>query len=143
MCIKDVDATKHTIGNEKIIAITQTISLDKYLVCFEKDALGENCPDKQTLISKSHKIEYKGRMIESYKFMASFEKVYPVQYKGETLYNVLMENYGTVQINQLTCETLHPSNITAQMYILQKFENLAEVNEIVRKNHKKHGLQKK
>lgn len=143
MYIKEVDATKHTIGNEKIVAITQTISLDEYLVCFEKDALGENCPDKQTLISKNHKIEYKGRMIEAYKFMASFEKIYPVQYKGDTLYNVLMEDHRTIQINQLRCETLHPSNITAQMYILQKFNHLEEVNEIVHKNHKKHGLQKK
>jgi hypothetical protein len=143
MYIKDVDATKHTIGNEKIVAITQTISLDEYLVCFEKDALGENCPDKQTLISKNHKIEYKGRMIKAYKFMASFKNVYPVKYNGETLYNVLMENYGTVQINQLSCETLHPSNITAQMYILQKFDNLEELNAIVRKTHKKHDLNKK
>jgi len=143
MCIKDVDATKHTIGNEKIIAITQTISLDEYLVCFEKDALGENCPDKQTLISKSHKIEYKGRMVEAYKFMASFENVYPVKYNGETLYNVLMEYYRTVQINQLSCETLHPSNITAQMYILQRFDKLAEVNLGIYNHHKKHDLNKK
>jgi len=38
-----------------------------------------------------------------------------IPYTGETLYNVLMEKYGYMMINNLICETLHPDNIMAKI----------------------------
>ena len=49
--IEDLDPKKHTIRSNKIEIITKTITQDKYLVCFEKDSLGNNLPSKKTIIT--------------------------------------------------------------------------------------------
>jgi hypothetical protein len=106
----------HTIRGKKIVAITQTITPDKSLICFEKDSLGPNIPSQKTLISKKHKIFYKGKMMEAQEFVGKFDAVYRVKYSGEILYNVLMEKYEKMMVNNLICETLHPENIVARLY---------------------------
>jgi hypothetical protein len=111
----------HTIRNKTIVGITQTITEDKNLVCFEKDALGPNIPSEKTIISKNHGIFYKGKMIKAKNFVGEFENVYKVKYSGEVLYNVLMEEHDKMMVNNLICETLHPENSVAQIYkVLQK-----------------------
>jgi hypothetical protein len=57
--IEKINKEIHTIRNKKIVGITQTITQDKYLVCFEKDSLGINLPSQKTIISKNHCIVYK------------------------------------------------------------------------------------
>jgi hypothetical protein len=39
-----------------------------------------------------------------------------MKYKGDTLYNVLMENYETMMVNNMVVETLHPENKIALLY---------------------------
>jgi len=55
-------------------------------------------------------------MIEAYQFLHHFEMVKKVEYFGQILYNVLMENYDKIKVNNLICETLHPNNIIAKLY---------------------------
>ena len=112
----------HTIRNKKIVAITKTITLDKYLICFEKDALGENMPSEKTVISKNHQIFYKGKMIKARDFVGHVENVNKIKYTGEVLYNVLMDDYEKMIVNNLIVETLHPTNIIAKLY--NAFPNL-------------------
>jgi YVTN family beta-propeller protein len=114
--IENIHPDKHTINNKKIISITKTISNDTYLINFEKNALGSNYPNKKTIVSKEHKILYKGKMIEAYKFVGHFDNVTKIAYHGEVLFNILMENYDKVCVNNLICETLHPDNIIAKLY---------------------------
>lgn len=114
--IDKINPNIHTIHNNKIEAITQTISSAKYLVCFEKHSLGFNYPSKKTIISKNHKLFYKGKMLEASKFVGHFDGVYKMEYNNEILYNVLMDNYYTMEVNNLICETLHPSNIIAKLH---------------------------
>lgn len=110
----------HTIRYKKIVGITQTVTPDKYLVCFEKDALGANIPSQKTIITKSHEIFYKGKMIKARDFIGKFENVRKIKYTGEVLYNVLMEKHDKMIVNNLICETLNPENTVAQLYkILQ------------------------
>jgi sulfur relay (sulfurtransferase) DsrF/TusC family protein len=59
---------------------------------------------------------YKGKMYSAYKFLNISSQVKRVKYSGETVYNVLMENYGTMSVNNLICETLHPDNLIAKIY---------------------------
>jgi hypothetical protein len=106
----------NTINNNTIQAVTKTISQDDYLVCFHKNAIGYNYPNKTTIISKDHKIFYKGKMIEAYKFLNHFEKVKKVVYNKEILYNVLMEKYEKIKVNNMICESLHPENVIAKLY---------------------------
>jgi FtsP/CotA-like multicopper oxidase with cupredoxin domain len=112
----------HTICNKKIIEITKTISLDDCLVCFEKNSLGKDIPSKTTILSKKHKIAYNGKMIEAELFVGRYDNIYKIKYDGQILYNVLMENYDTILVNNITCETLHPQNNIAKIY--KSFNNL-------------------
>jgi hypothetical protein len=127
--IDQLNPKVHTIRGKKIVAITQTITPDKFLVCFEKDSLGANIPSQKTLISKKHKVFYKGKMMEAQEFIGKFDTVYRLKYTGEILYNVLMEKYEKMMVNNLICETLHPENIVARLYTGNY--SPSEFNEIV------------
>ena len=116
VAINKLNPLKHTIGNKKIVAITKTISLEDYLVCFEKNALGINYPSEKTIMSSQHKILYKGKMICAKYFIGHFENVNKIEYANEPLYNVLLEEQGTMRVNNLVAETLDPKNIIAKLY---------------------------
>ena len=139
--IEKIIPFENTINNKNIKAITKTISHDTYLVCFDKNALGNNYPNKKTIISKEHKILYKGKMIEAYKFLGHFERVQKVNYNQEILYNVLMEKYEKIKVNNIICETLHPNNIIAKLYNSnygEEYKNkiIYIMNESINKNDK-------
>ena len=114
--IEKIDASIHTINNKRITAITKTISEDEYLVCFKKHSLSLNVPSRNTIMSKNHKVYYKGIWREAQDFIDEFEYIYEVPYNGETLYNVLLEKHDKVNVNNLLCETLHPKNNIAKLY---------------------------
>jgi hypothetical protein len=115
--IHKIDPSLHTINNKKIITITKSVTEDKFLICFEKHSLGENIPSARTIVSKYHKIQNrKGKMMDAYKFLDYYEDVKKVDYDGEILYNILMEDHETVNVNNLVCETLHPDHEIAKLY---------------------------
>jgi hypothetical protein len=55
-------------------------------------------------------------MIEAIHFVGKFKRVFLFPYKGETLYNVLLDEPFTMRVNNLICETLHPNNIIAKLF---------------------------
>ena len=114
--IENILQNYHTIDDKRIVAVTKTTSIDKYLVCFEKDAIGIHCPIRKTMMSKDHKIRYKGKWIESYKFLGNLRNVHVMEYSGEILYNVLMDEHSAMNVNGLMCETLHPDNVISQLH---------------------------
>ena len=114
--IEKMNPEIHTIRGKKIVAITRTITQDKHLICFEKDSLHKNIPSQKTLISKNHKIFYKGEMKKAKEFVCDFENVKKVKYTGEILYNVLMEDNYKMLVNNLICETLDTKNDVAKLY---------------------------
>ena len=121
----------HTIRGKKIVGITKTVTQDKYLVCFEKDALQKNVPSQKTIISKNHEIFYKSEMKKAQEFINYFENVTKVKYTGEVLYNVLMEEPDKMMVNNLICETLHPENGIAKLYKDLIDLNVEEQNEAI------------
>ena len=106
----------NTLHGLPIVAITDTYSMDKEMVCIEKDALRKNYPNQTTLISPRHKVYYKGKMKAAFRLVESHKGVSFVKYDGEKLYNVLLDVYGTMSVNGLVCETLHPANPIAKIY---------------------------
>jgi hypothetical protein len=116
IAIEKLDSSIHTINSKRIVAITKTTSVKNYLVRLDKDALGENLPSETTTISPEHKIVYNGKLIKAKNFIGQFEHVYKVEYKGEILYNVLMDEYSKMRVNNLTVETLNPDSDIAQLY---------------------------
>jgi hypothetical protein len=114
--IELINKEKHTIQNKPIKHVSQTKTLDKYLICFQPHSLGFNQPFEQTIMTKDHKICYKGEMVPAYRFLNMSKHVNKVQYNGELLYNILLDEHDLMEVNNLRCETLSPDNIIAQLY---------------------------
>jgi uncharacterized membrane protein len=114
--IELLDTRTHTINKNPIVHVTRTTTLDKYLIGFKQHALGRNMPHTTTLMTWDHKIMFEGQLVPAFRFLDYSDQVKKVKYNGETLYNVLLAGYGTMNINNLVCETLHPENIIAKLY---------------------------
>jgi hypothetical protein len=114
--IDKIDINYNTINNKQIEGITQTRTIDRFLVCFKRNSLGPNYPTKDTIMTKDHKVKHNGKLLPAHQYAKRFKDVRFVKYTGEVLYNVLLETYSTMNINNMTCETLHPNNIIAKMY---------------------------
>ena len=84
-------------------------------------------------MSKNHCIFYKGEMVPAKYFVGTIDKIYKIEYRKKVLYNVLMEEYDKMVVNNLICETLHPKNGMAILYRnLQKL-NPQEQDELIKK----------
>ena len=127
---------KHTIRNRRILGISKTVSLDDYLVKLPKDSLYENVPCRDTLVSRTHLIYYKGRMVKSGALSLFSDKVLHVKYRGEVLYNVIMEEHDMMMVNNLLCETLHPSNALARLTLKMNDLSVFEQSELIRCHNK-------
>ena len=130
VAIDKINTKIHTIRGNKIIAITKTTSQEKYLVCFEKDSLGENIPSCKTIMSQNHCVFYEKTMRKAKWFLYKFENIKRIKYTGETLYNVLLETHNKMIVNNLICETLCPKTDIARlytmMYFLDKFPHMRD-----------------
>jgi hypothetical protein len=62
-------------------------------------------------------------MIKAKHLVKNIENVYFKDYTDETLYNVLLDTYDTMVVNNLIVETLDPDNIVAQLYNRELSEN--------------------
>ena len=109
ICIK-----KHTIWGHRIIAITKTITEDECLIKFEPDALEKGVPSIPTIMSCMHSVQFKGNMVPAYQ-LTSLDKVNKIPYtSGTILFNVLLDTYSKMMINNTLVETLHPNNGVAK-----------------------------
>ena len=120
----------HTIRNMKIRAVTQTIVQDTHLVCIDKNAFGNNIPTQEVVISNSHKIMYKGKMIRAADFLGLNSNIYAVPYRGEVLYNILMDTHEKMMIHNLIVETLHPEHRLAKLYNIYNFDKMSIKDQI-------------
>jgi alpha-tubulin suppressor-like RCC1 family protein len=123
--IEQINPNICTIRGNKIETITKTVTLDKYLVCIEKDAFSKNIPSQKTIISKNHSLLYNGKMVKSKNLLDLNNKgIYKVKYNGSLLYNVLLQDkHDKMIVNNLICETLDPKNGIAKFYYYLKNSN--------------------
>jgi len=114
--IERLQSQKHTLAGQAIQHLTQTVTLDPYLICIEPHALDYQSPTAKTILTKDHRIFYKGQMVPAERLLRVSPQVTKVKYTGEVLYNVLLADHSTMRINNLVCETLHPDNAIAILY---------------------------
>jgi hypothetical protein len=105
-----------TIHGSRIVHVTKTVHKDSFLVCFEKDALGENLPSQRTVMTSKHRVDKDGVLVEAIHFVND-ASVHKIPYNKELLYNVLLETHSMMNVNGLICETLNPSSKIAQFYM--------------------------
>jgi len=139
IAISKLNPKIHTIRGKKIVAISQTISLDKHIISIEKDAIAKNIPCNTTQISKDHKLLYKGVMTKAIDLVGVCKGISEIHYNGEILYNVILQKYDRMVINNLICETLHPSHMIAKIITsnnnqVGKNQLFAKLNRIILKN---------
>lgn len=108
--IQDI-TNKNTINNIKVKYITQTTTNDEYLISIEKDTICENVPSQRTVITKNHEIFYNGNLVKAETIPNT-----KINYNGEILYNVLLEENGLIFVNNLICETLDIHNVISLIY---------------------------
>ena len=142
VAIEKINPKVHTIQNKRIVAITQTITNENYLVCIEKNALGVNIPSEKTIISRCHSVLFDDKMCQARylnRYVKNKKSVYNVKYNGEILYNILMEKHEKMNVNNMTVETMNPKNIIAKLYSgkyneIEKNNLIIEINECMKKN---------
>ncbi len=112
--IEKIKAEENTISNKKIIGVSKTVSKEKKLVCLEKNSLGFNIPSERTLMSFEHKILFNNYMVPAKKLIGFTNGIHTVDYKGEILYNILMDKSDTMIVNNMIVETLDPNNVVSK-----------------------------
>jgi hypothetical protein len=144
--IELIDSDVHTINQKAIVGIVQTVlTSDNYLVCFDKNCLGDNVPSCKTVMSSCHKVYHDGQeflannclhsdFLNKY-CLNSEKRVHKVQYRGETMYNVLMENYETIDVNNMKCETLHPKHSISTLFVKLQKLNAKEQMQLIKKHN--------
>jgi len=126
--IDQIDINKHTVHNQRIVAVTKTINKSPYLICIKKSALGENVPSQDTTMSKDHMLYYKEGKINANRLEELETNVCKVENTKSILYNVLLESYANMTVNNMMVETLHPDNIIAKMAIWNIANQLHEIS---------------
>jgi hypothetical protein len=117
IAIEELDVYLHTIDKQRIVAIARTVNTSPYLICVKKSALGENVPSQDTIMSKYHMVDYKGGMLNANRLEHADTNVHKVDNKKTVLYNVLLESYLKMTVNNMVVETLHSENTVAKMII--------------------------
>jgi hypothetical protein len=131
--IQHIDVTYHTIHNNRIIALTETQSVDDYLVKIKKDAFG-NLPNKDTEMTGNHMV-FNGLSMVRAKTLINETSIEKIPYRGLPLYNILLEQHDIMIVNGLITETLNPENPIAKYYMLmaEHPENKIEMENMWRK----------
>jgi len=102
----------HTIRNKKIVGITRTLYSGTHLIRLDRHSIERNVPSQTTIVTPLHKIRYKHRMTCA----GDIPTGVSIPYEGQLLYNVLLDHYGTMSVNGMIAETLHPNNIVARLH---------------------------
>jgi hypothetical protein len=133
IAIDKIDPKKHTIRANKIDGITETTSIENYVVMIKKDAFSKNVPCRDTIISANHKIMFNNQMVKANEFVKKreyYNKIYKVEYTGYTLYNVLLENkHDLMTVNNIIAETLSPTSVNAWLFRKMK----SDISNVERK----------
>jgi hypothetical protein len=116
--IDKIDVKNITIQNKRIVAVTETVSLESELVFFPTSSLAPNIPSQPTAISNNHLIQnpLTNEMIKAKDYINFNEHILQVPYKKEFLYNILLETHELINVNNMICETLYPFSMIALLY---------------------------
>ena len=114
VAIENIDTNIHTIGKQRIVAVTKAITPEKSLICFGPNSVAINCPTKKTIMTPGHEVLYKGKLVQAKHFVGKLDGVHTVPYDGKLVYNVLLKQHGVMNVNNMNLETLNPKNIVAK-----------------------------
>lgn len=106
--ISNVKEEEHTIRDQKVVRVSKNRCLEDKLILIRKNALGESKPNKDTLVSLNHKIMFKGKYIHA-QYLKKMNGVEIINSYNRVLFNLQLEKYTYMKVNNLLVETLHPN----------------------------------
>ena len=110
--------TNHnTIGNQKIKKVTKMYNSDDNLIFIKTHAFGKNIPNKNTYIGRNHGIYIDGKLIRARDLINKKSVQQHARLVNDMIYNVLLEKYGVMHINNMPCETLNENDPAMLKYI--------------------------
>lgn len=115
----------HTINGKKIKGLSETVSNSNHLILIKKGALGRNKPSRNTKLSNGHKVKINGKMIKAGK-LVRLKGVKRITYDKTFLYNIIMDKYSIIKVNNMFVETLHPLNMMKKLFTNNIFLKLAD-----------------
>jgi surface protein len=124
VAIQELEKGSYTINGNKVLGVVShkpKSSID--MVLFKKNALGNNIPSQDTLMTRNHKVYYNNIAKEAISFTTTAFKLNKTILKGvpnnpkpkvmqynKEVYNVMLEDGHKMKVNNMLVETLHPSN---------------------------------
>ena len=122
--IQELENGSYTINGNKVLGVVSSKSQSSIdMVLFKKNALGNNIPSQDTLMTRNHKVYYNNIPKEAISFTTTAFKVNKSQLKclpsnpkpkviqyTEEVYNVMLEAGHKMKVNNMIVETLDPSN---------------------------------
>jgi len=122
--IQELENGSYTINGNKVLGVVSSKSQSSIdMVLFKKNALGNNIPSQDTLMTRNHKVYYNNIPKEAISFTTTAFKVNKSQLKclpqnpkpkviqyTEEVYNVMLDAGHKMKVNNMIVETLDPSN---------------------------------
>ena len=107
----------NTISNLKIKKVTKMYNSDDNLIFIKKHAFGKNIPNKNTYIGRNHGIYIDGKLVRARDLINKNSVQQHVRRVNDMIYNVLLEKYSIMYINNMPCETLNENDPAMLKYI--------------------------
>ena len=108
--------TSNTISNIKIKKIVKTLNTDDHMILIKKNALRNGIPNKDTYISKNHGIIINGALIRA-RDLVNGTTIQSHMRKKDLIYNILLEDYIVIFVNNMPCESLNAKDPHVYKYL--------------------------
>ena len=100
----------HTIQGQVIDKVLKSRCAFTSVIQIEKDALSQSVPDRLTVVTPNHKIEYKGKMLHA-GLLRHLPGVRIIESNQRHMYNIFLKEYSFMKVNNLKAETLNPESL--------------------------------
>lgn len=114
--IQKLEPGIHTVDDYKLECITITKSLEPFLIKLSANCFGKNVPSRDLITTFHHKICINDIYVEA-GYCLNYPGVEAIEYEGQLLYNIVLEDYHHVNVYNLMCETLHPNCAVAKYFM--------------------------
>ena len=108
--IENIDPNKNTINKKKVISIYKIEKYSLKFIKILKNALANNIPNNDIILSPNHKIIIDGNTIEAKTFLMKHLKnnISLVDFNDVILYNIMIEDFINIRANNLLIQSYIP-----------------------------------
>lgn len=112
--IENIKPHNFSINNQKILEINKGIDISiSNLILFKQGCLGENIPSNDILLKNDQKIYFDNKYIEAQEIFFKYNNEIDlelVNYENQILYNVIIDDIDSLEINNLVIKTSKREN---------------------------------